>query len=82
MKNSYFILFCLLLSIYLPAQINLSLECQTTFNNQGSQRALTGGAYKPSSNATGQYFRALVVFVQFDQDNSVVADWTSVLPQK
>lgn len=35
----------------------------------------TGGLYKPSSNLPGQYFRVLVVFVQFQGDNRPNSNW-------
>lgn len=65
------------LSVLLQAQNNSPIECSTLYSDQGSQRALTGGAYKPSSCASNEYMRALVVFVQFEQDNSSIPDWPS-----
>jgi len=42
----------------------------------GQTYAVTGGKYKPSSNAPGQYFRVLFVFAQFESDATVISNWT------
>ncbi len=50
-------------------------ECQQTAGGS-STYAVTGGRYKPSANAPGQFMRALIVFVQFDDDNTPVTNWS------
>lgn len=60
------------------SQDQFTVPCKTTpAGEEGKDRALDGGAYKPSSNAPGEYMRALVVFVQFSIDNNYVSDWDS-----
>lgn len=60
------------------SQDQFTIPSETTpVSEEGKDRALDGGAYKPSSNAPGEYMRALVVFVQFSIDNNYVSDWDS-----
>lgn len=37
-------------------------------------KATVGGVYKPSSNGPGEFFRALIVFVQFADDSSEIPE--------
>lgn len=50
--------------------------CPVVQINQRSLEAQTGGLYKPSQNAPGQYLRVLFVFAQFSGDNRTFPDWT------
>lgn len=53
-----------------------SLNCTAEQITQGSSiMATVGGKYKPSSNAPGEYFRALYVFAQFASDNNSISNW-------
>lgn len=49
--------------------------CQT-LSVSGEESALAGGKYKPSSNQSGEYFRALFVFVQFEGDTEIDTAWS------
>lgn len=42
---------------------------------ESSVTATIGGKYKPSSNAPGEYFRALYVFAQFASDTKEISNW-------
>ncbi len=81
MYNLYFSVRCSLFAVFFLFLNNSSfaqLECDPNIQLVNSPtKALTGGSYKPSSNAPGEYFRALVVFAQFASDNSPVSNWTS-----
>jgi len=73
--SKFFLLF-VLFSLYSFAQ-DLSVPCEMSANMpEGQTYAATGGRYKPSSNAPGQYFRILIVFAEFESDNSTIANWT------
>jgi hypothetical protein len=37
--------------------------------------ATVGGKYKPSANLSGQFFRVLFVFAQFQSDNEIIPGW-------
>lgn len=51
-------------------------HCSVVPVKKGALESQVGGKYKPSSNAPGQYFRILFVFVQFSGDNRNFSDWT------
>jgi hypothetical protein len=53
---------------------NIQINCSATNENSGLQ-AVEGGLYKPSANASGEYFRALFVFAQFQSDTENIPDW-------
>jgi len=50
-------------------------ECTEAEVFEGAESANSGGLYKPSSTSTNEYFRILIVFVQFKGDGSV-GGWT------
>lgn len=58
------------------AQTDYPFNCPILSPEQGAPFSQTGGKYKPSSNLPGQYFRVLVVFVQFEGDNRPNDDWS------
>lgn len=72
-KNIYILI---VLSIgCLNAQIP-DINCSEVTLSKTAIEAQTGGKYKPSSNAPGQYFRILFVFAQFSGDTNYFGDWT------
>lgn len=75
MKN--FILNIFLL-IILSSGISFSqipdITCTEVPVNKSAIEAQTGGKFKPSSNAPGQYFRILIVFAQFSGDTNYYGD--------
>lgn len=52
------------------------ITCTEVPVNKSAVEAQTGGKFKPSSNAPGQYFRILIVFAQFSGDTNYYGDWT------
>jgi hypothetical protein len=74
MKGYLFIILILLSGFSLYSQENFT-HCSDSTRVNGEDRALDGGAYKPSANAPGEYFRALVVYVQFAGDQTYKAGW-------
>ncbi len=72
MKNFLIFIF---FSYFLFAQVPVT-KCDMTANiPQGTVYATTGGMYKPSANAPGQYFRILIVFAQFESDITDISNW-------
>ena len=72
MKNFLIFIF---FSSFLFAQVPVT-KCDMTANiPQGTVYATTGGMYKPSANAPGQYFRILIVFAQFESDITDISNW-------
>lgn len=60
------VILIILLTNYNKAQINI--DCGNIPVEKNAIAAQTGGKYKPSSNAPGQYLRILFVFAQFSGD--------------
>ncbi|MDR3625538.1 MAG: right-handed parallel beta-helix repeat-containing protein [Ignavibacteriaceae bacterium] len=54
---------------------DLSITCDMTAGIPSTPYATTGGRFKPSANAQGQYFRVLIVFAEFEGDNNVISNW-------
>jgi hypothetical protein len=50
-------------------------DCTITQVQNENTKALTGGLFKPSSNGPGEYFRALIVFAQFNPDTFYLENW-------
>ena len=48
------------------------IECGSTTTKNSSISATVGGKYKPSANVSGQFFRVLFVFAQFQSDTTVI----------
>ena len=69
-----FLLLFLLFSFSLVAQ-DLSITCNMSAGTPSTPYAATGGKYKPSANASGQYFRVLIIFAQFASDNQSISNW-------
>lgn len=62
-----------LVQIY-PQFNDIDCGSSTTLKNS-SIFATIGGKYKPSANASGQFFRILFVFAQFQSDNETIPGW-------
>ncbi len=75
-KNFLFAIFSILLiASFTIAQTN-NIACDFSPDTpKGELAAVVGGKYKPSSNAPGEYLRALIVFAQFQSDITSVPDW-------
>lgn len=75
-KFSIFVLTFFIVYAQNFAQIEV-LTCGLDPNiEQSSIMAAIGGKYKPSSNAPGEYFRALYVFAQFASDTKEIPNWS------
>ena len=76
MKPLIILLFLLfLLSSTIISQTPDDFICAPVTEDPNSNFSITGGKYKPSKNGEGEYLRVLVVFVQFEGDNSAADDW-------
>lgn len=52
------------------------IVCGSTSTTENSPLfATVGGKYKPSANLSGQFFRVLFVFAQFQSDNEIIPGW-------
>ena len=69
------ILFSILYSFETNSQQYDEAVCPILTINPKAPASQTGGKYKPASNLPGQYFRVLVVFVQFESDNRPNSSW-------
>lgn len=74
MKIVRILLFVFIFLVKSFAQETDFTQCNGTLTIEGEEIALEGGKFKPSSNAPGEYFRALVVYVQFVPDDNLVSD--------
>ncbi len=73
-----FIIIFLLISIFQIrafAQTKNQIECSGILQPENNIMATVGGLFKPSSNLPGEYFRALIVFAEFQSDNNVIDNW-------
>ncbi len=61
--------------IPLYPQFNDIVCGSTSTNGESLIYAITGGKFKPSANASGQFFRVLFVFAQFQSDNETIPGW-------
>ena len=81
MKRIHFVFIVLIFFVHpLFAQFTNDSWCTSPVAHGLSKSALipasVGGLYKPSSSASGEYMRTLIVYVQFADDNSSVPNWT------
>lgn len=61
--------------IPLYPQFNDIVCGSSSAKGESSIHAITGGKFKPSANASGQFFRILFVFAQFQSDTTVIPGW-------
>lgn len=69
-----FLISIIFLSESIKAQLP-DIVCKEPLVNKFAIEAQTGGKYKPSNNAPGQYYRILIVFAQFSNDTNYYSDW-------
>ncbi len=68
--------FSLLFTILVYSQSGDEINCYTDFEiDQNEPQASGYSLYKPCRNDSGQYFKALVVFVQFENASNQNTDW-------
>jgi len=73
-----FISLLVFLSIFFLSEIySQTDDFKCGLNNNPKEQGLTqtGSLYKPAMNGPGEYFRTLVVFVQFSGDTRTDDDW-------
>ncbi|MEP0862384.1 MAG: hypothetical protein HRF52_13190, partial [Ignavibacterium sp.] len=77
--RKYAINILILILIVIISKINFAqipdIVCTEPQINKSAIEAQTGGLYKPSSTAPGQYFRILFVFAEFTGDTNNYDNW-------
>lgn len=73
-KITLLLFFCFVVFPLYP-QFNDIVCGSSSTKGESSIYAITGGKFKPSANASGQFFRILFVFAQFQSDTTVIPGW-------
>jgi hypothetical protein len=77
-NNFYSLVICFLLTVQFiyPQSIDYEEFICGEISGSGDE-SQEGGKFKPSETGSGEYFRILIVFAQFADDNEIFSGWTS-----